>query len=74
MVARASANETEHRLNTAKDCGLGPAERIDEILGWNNETIRMIASTISTLRAGQASRKIGDSSTDYQTDTEINDV
>jgi four helix bundle protein len=31
IIAQGSANETEHWLNTAQDCGLGPADRIDEI-------------------------------------------
>src|SRR5574338_1294662 len=51
IIAQGSANETEHWLNTALDCGLGSKDRIDEILKLNNETIRMLANTISSIRA-----------------------
>jgi len=51
IIARASANESEHWLHTAKDCELGPSEKIDEVLQLNLEVVRMITSTISTIRA-----------------------
>jgi four helix bundle protein len=65
LIAQGSANETEHWLNTAQDCGLGPADRINEILKLNNETIKMIASTVNTLRAKQGTKSIRDDQTDY---------
>src|SRR5512141_3112855 len=48
IIAQGSANETEHWLNTAKDCQLGSVAKIDEILKLNNEVVRMITSTINT--------------------------
>jgi four helix bundle protein len=51
IIAQGSANETEHWLHTAKDCGLGPNEKIDEIVRLNIEVARMITSTITTIRA-----------------------
>jgi four helix bundle protein len=51
IIAQGSANGTEHWLHTAKDCELGGNSRIDEVLTINNEVIRMITSTISTIRA-----------------------
>jgi four helix bundle protein len=65
IIARASANETEHWLITAQDCGLGSAEQIDEILKLNNETIRMITSTINTIRARQGTKNVREDSPDY---------
>ena len=53
IIAQGSANETEHWLNTAKDCEIGSVEKIDEILKLNTEVIKMITSTISTIRAKQ---------------------
>ncbi len=40
IIAQGSANETEHWLHATQDCGLGPADRIDEILILNNEALR----------------------------------
>ena len=58
IIARASANETEHWLNTAKDCGLGINKNVDEILKLNNEVVRMITSTIVTIRGTQGTRNV----------------
>jgi four helix bundle protein len=71
IIAQGSANETEHWLDTALDCGLGPADRIDEILKLNNETIRMITSTISSIRAKQGTKSIRDGQSDYFIDTQV---
>ena len=58
IIARASANETEHWLNTAQDCGLGSKLKVDEILKINNEVVRMITSTIATIRANQGTKML----------------
>ncbi len=70
IIAQGSANETEHWLNTAKDCGLDSNVKIDEILRLNNEVIRMITSTINTVRAKQGSRSLGEDQADYSTDVD----
>jgi four helix bundle protein len=66
IIARASANETEHWLHTAKDCGLGLNEKIDEALGLNNEVVRMITSSINTIRE---KKQVAEESADYLVDT-----
>lgn len=66
IIARASANETEHWLHTAQDCGLGTQEIIDEILQLNNEVGRMITSTINTLRS-QGTKGLREAGADYET-------
>src|SRR5919206_730438 len=50
IIAQGSANETEHWLSTAKDCELGLNEKIDEALQLNIEVVKMITSTINTIR------------------------
>jgi len=73
IIAQGSANETEHWLHTAKDCGLGLNEKIDEILRLNMEVVRMIATTINTIRTKL--KQITEEKADYLTDSHqtIND-
>ena len=71
IIAQGSANETEHWLNTAKDCRFGPNERIDEILRLNNEVVRMITSTISSIRARQGSKNLREEQQEYHSDADV---
>ena len=71
IIAQGSANETEHRLPTAQDCGLGPPEKIAKILSLNNEVVRMVTSTISTIRSKQGSKSIRENRVDYNTDVNV---
>lgn len=70
-IAQASANETEHWLNTSLDCGLSPGDRIGEIIKLNNEVVRMIASPISTIRANQGSKNIREEQREYRSDSDV---
>ena len=65
IIAQGSANETEHWLQTALDCGLSPKEKIAELSKLNNEVIRMIASSISTIRTKQGAKSIREDQADY---------
>ena len=65
IIAQGSANETEHWLQTARDCELGLNEKIDEVLKLNNEVVRMITSTINTIRAKQGMKGVREDNTDY---------
>ena len=69
IIAQGSANETEHWLHTAQDCELGPHQQIDQILQINNEVVRMITTTINTLRGKQRTKSIREGHTDYITDS-----
>jgi four helix bundle protein len=69
IIAQGSANETEHWLNTSKDCQLGSIEKVDAILKLNNEVVRMITSTISTIRAKQGAKNIREAEPDYIIDS-----
>ena len=55
IIAQGSANEVDHWLHTAMDCGLGDTKQVQEIIQLNNETRRILAKTISTL--SQETRK-----------------
>ena len=68
IIAQGSANETEHWLHTAQDCELGPSEKVNEILKLNNEVIRMITSSISTIRVNQGTRNLREYRTNYLID------
>jgi four helix bundle protein len=68
IIAQGSANETEHRLHTAQDCGLDLNGKIEEILKLNNEVVRMITSTITTIRSKQGVKSIREEKSDYITD------
>jgi four helix bundle protein len=68
IIAQGSANETEHWLNTAKDCELGNIEMSDEILKLNNEVVRMITSTINTIRTKQGTKNLREDEADYVVD------
>jgi four helix bundle protein len=70
IIAQGSANETEHWLHTAQDCGLGSSEKVGEILKLNNEVIRMITSAIGTIRSNQATKALREDSDDYTTDSD----
>jgi len=69
IIARASANETEHWLHTAKDCGLGLNEKIDETLWLNNEVVKMITGTINTLR--EKKQQVTEENADYLVDSDL---
>ena len=69
IIAQGSANETEHWLHTAQDCGLGANEEINEILILNNEVVRMITAAINTIRAKQGAKHIREEEAEYIVDT-----
>ncbi|MEW6030204.1 MAG: four helix bundle protein [Chloroflexota bacterium] len=62
IIAQGSANETDHWLNTALDCELGPKDKIEDLMQLNNEVVRMITATIATLRAKQGTRNLKEES------------
>jgi four helix bundle protein len=71
IIAQASANETEHWLHVAQDCQLGNKEEISEILALNNEVVRMVISTISTIRAKQGAKNLKEEKAEYLVDAEF---
>jgi len=72
IIAQGSANETEHWLHTAKDCGFGLNDKIDEALLLNNEVVRMITTTINTIR--EKKKQITEENANYLVDSDtVND-
>lgn len=71
IIAQGSANETEHWLHTAQDCGLGNSEMIEQIVSLNHEVIRMTTSTIQTLRDKQGTKNIREEQPDYTTNIDL---
>lgn len=69
VIAQGSANETEHWLHTARDCGLGGSEEINEILKLNNEVLRMITTAINTLRAKPGIKSFKEEQSEYILDS-----
>src|SRR5215475_13725908 len=68
IIAQGSANETEHWLQTAKDCELGRNDKMDEAIRLNIEVLRMITSTINTLRTKP--KHITEEQADYLIDSD----
>ncbi|MGB8981063.1 MAG: four helix bundle protein [Anaerolineales bacterium] len=69
IIAQGSANETEHWLHTAQDCGLGGSEEINEILKLNNEVLRMITAAINTLHAKSGIKSFKEEQSEYILDS-----
>ena len=57
IIAQGSANEVDHWLNTALDCGVGNTENVKRILALNLETRKMLSATIISLR-NQGSKSV----------------
>ena len=64
IVAQGSANEVDHWLNTALDCGVGNTENVKRILALNLETRKMLSATIISLR-NQSARSVHEASIPY---------
>jgi four helix bundle protein len=71
IIAQSSANETEHWLHAAQDCGLEVREEINEILALNSEVVRMITAAINTLRAKQGTKKLKEEKAEYLLDSDL---
>jgi hypothetical protein len=68
---RHQGTEYIHYLIIAQDCQLGNTEKIDEAVKLNSEVVRMITSTISTLRAKQVTKNVREDNVDYIADTNV---
>jgi four helix bundle protein len=65
MIAQGSANEVDHWLHTALDCSIGNKENILSIIQLNNETRKMLTSSINTLRSNQQNKSLRESPIPY---------
>jgi four helix bundle protein len=65
VIAQASANETDHWLNTALDVSLGPDEEIRSLIALNLEVRKMLSATIKTIRSKSTYKSIRDEQGEY---------
>ena len=68
VIAQASANETDHWLNTALDIGLGPEETIQSLIALNLEVRKMLSASIKTIRNKSTSKSLRDEQGEYATE------
>ena len=59
-IAQGSANEVDHWLHTALDCELGDPQVLNNLIALNNETRKMLVSTLGNLRRKQSGKSIGE--------------
>ncbi|RPI87028.1 MAG: four helix bundle protein [Chloroflexi bacterium] len=64
-IAQGSANEVDHWLQTALDCKIGDTEEIRKIINLNNETRRMLTSSINSLQSKEKPGSIREDSIPY---------
>lgn len=57
-IAQGSANEVDHWLHTALDCAIGDPQVLNNLIALNNETRKMLASTLGSLRKKHGSKSI----------------
>jgi len=64
-IAQGSANEVDHWLNTVLDCGFVTAADLRNLIQLNNETRKMLTSTINTLRKKLDEKTLCEASSPY---------
>ncbi len=65
LIAQGSANEVDHWLHTALDCDIGSKETLNRLIQLNNETRKMLTSTINSLYRKQNEKAIHESPLPY---------
>lgn len=65
VIAQASANETDHWLNTALDIGPGSEEEIRSLIALNIEVRKMLSATLKTIRGKNISKSIREEQSEY---------
>jgi four helix bundle protein len=68
VIAQASANETDHWLNTAHDIGLGSEQEIQSLIKLNIEVRKMLTASIKTMRGKLPSKATREGKGEYKTE------
>jgi four helix bundle protein len=68
VIAQASANETDHWLNTALDIGLGSEKENQSLITLSLEVRKMLTASIKTIRSKNASNSVREEHDKYVTD------
>jgi four helix bundle protein len=74
LIAQGSANEVDHWLNTALDCKLGMPDNLKNLQRLNDETRKMLYSTLSSLQKNQNAKSIREHSALYSIDDELSNL
>ena len=64
--AQGSANEVDHWLHVMKDCRLGPPKLVDELIALNVEILKLLSTTLSTLRRKRMEGMIKEEMAEYE--------
>jgi four helix bundle protein len=65
LIAQGSANEVDHWLTTALDCNLGAPDPVRRLIQLNNETRKMLYSSLKTLQNKQNVKSIREGHSRY---------
>lgn len=65
VIAQASANETDHWLNTAIDIELGSDQEIRTLIALNTEVRKMLTATIKTIRSKSSFKSLHEGRNEY---------
>lgn len=57
-IAQGSANEVDHWLHTALECGIGNIQALSHLLSLNIETRKMLTAALGSLRDKLAARSV----------------
>jgi four helix bundle protein len=64
-IAQGSANEVDHWLHTALECEVAAPEIFKNLIALNNETRKMLVTTLGTLRKKHSGSSIREPHTPY---------
>jgi hypothetical protein len=65
LIAQGSANEVDHWLTTALDCSLGSPDPVRRLIQLNNETRKMLYSSLNSLQNKQNTKSIREGHSQY---------
>jgi four helix bundle protein len=65
LIARGSANEVDHWLRTAQDCKIGNPDVLNHLISLNDETRKMLTSSVHSIQARLGDKTIRESPIPY---------
>jgi four helix bundle protein len=74
LIAQGSANEVDHWLNTALDCKLGAPDTLKGLQRLNDETRKMLHTSLDSLQKRQIQKTIRENSPLYSGDCELTEL
>ena len=74
LIAQGSANEVDHWLNIALDCKLGVPDTLKGLLRLNDETRKMLHTTLDSLQKGQIQKSARENAALYNVHDEYTEL